>query len=163
MSAKANAREAMAHWWATHGYPHTTESGASTLSLGPNGSQAYKHVIRPKDVARFTEGDCHIFAKALHDLTGWPLCAFTWRGRPDCHAFVEAPDGRLVDVEGPMNAKSFCDKWSDFAPGRWGRFTWAGFAEGGWDLTPQISWWSLRRAQQLAPIVVAETRATMKP
>lgn len=120
-----------------------------------------EHRIHADDVERFTEGDCHIFAKALHDLTGWTLCAFTFQGKPDCHVFVEAPDGRLVDIEGPLNAKAFCDKWKPWCSGRWGRFTWQDFEDSGWDLTPVISKWSWPRARQLAPLVIAQASITV--
>lgn len=69
---------------------------------------------RKPDVERFTEGDCHIFARALHKLTGWPIHTFGRRDHPyggDVHAFCVLPDGRIADIEGVRDAKDFCADW----------------------------------------------------
>ena len=50
----------------------------------------------------FTRGQCHSLALALHEATGWPIFGdfvSEYDDTPD-HVFVQAPDGRFVDVEG---------------------------------------------------------------
>lgn len=69
---------------------------------------AYEEV---SDVERFTEGDCHILARAIHRRTGWTFCTFLYDGCPDAHAFVQRPDGLYVDVEGVVNETSLLAKW----------------------------------------------------
>lgn len=62
------------------------------------------------DQGRFTQGDCHILARRLHRLTGWPLCAFGWGG-PDLHAFVLMPDGRYLDIDGAQTEDELRERW----------------------------------------------------
>jgi len=61
-------------------------------------------VITPRDVVRFTEGDCHILARAIHKRTGWDVAALHGGNRsyPDYHVFVLAPTQpvRALDVLG---------------------------------------------------------------
>lgn len=86
------------------------------------------------DVERFTEGDCHILARAIHRATGWTFCTFDWKGLPDEHAFVRRPDGMLVDVEGVFTEPDYLAKWSHDRIMEWNDFdaftakhpTWAG-------------------------------------
>lgn len=76
------------------------------------------------DHERFTEGDCHILARAIHVRTGWPIHAFVDEaGYPDWHAFVVMPDGRALDVQGACDMEEFCERWGqpDHAPFSWAR------------------------------------------
>lgn len=66
------------------------------------------------DVERFSYGDCHILALALHKLTGWKLGAFDAGGWPDTHAFVIDPTGRCWDVHGPSDQENFLKRWGTY-------------------------------------------------
>lgn len=75
------------------------------------------------DVDRFTCGDCHILARAINKLTGWPIHVFCdepqdgpvqhwmWPNAQD-HAFVITPDGQPLDIEGLHDDEAFISKWS---------------------------------------------------
>ncbi len=61
----------------------------------------------------FTEGACYRLALAIHDTTGWPVCAF-WDERErdyDIHAFVKTPRGTYLDIEGEHTRKEMLDRW----------------------------------------------------
>lgn len=60
---------------------------------------------------RFTEGDCHILAQAIHNLTGWPMYAFNWSNRPDLHCFVKIPSGNFLDIQGISTPKEMKERW----------------------------------------------------
>lgn len=76
------------------------------------------------DVTRFTEGDCHLLARAIHRHTGWTFCTFEYKGSPDAHAFVQRPDGLYVDVEGVVDEDALLNKWgSNCKIKRWHDFT----------------------------------------
>lgn len=65
------------------------------------------------DIERFTAGDCHYLARAIHKLTGWPMAAFSATyGEPDLHAFVSLPDGRVLDVQGACSLHDMRKRWS---------------------------------------------------
>ncbi len=83
----------------------------------------------------FTCGDCHHLARAVHELTGWPLVAGSFIGieefdvavsvdgrRPAGHAAVRHPSGKLLDIEGlHEDTEAFwqqyeCDFSIDVAP-----------------------------------------------
>lgn len=58
-------------------------------------------------VDTFTTGQCHTFALAMHDLTGWPMLMLAedadWS--PDtwgywAHVVVRTPDGGYIDIKG---------------------------------------------------------------
>ena len=85
-------------------------------------------------VYTFTRGQCHSFAFAMHELTGWPvylLCSdYVWNddddgptngaepvGDPESwgHAVVMAPSGQFVDIEGAWYLDEN-DSWSDSYP-----------------------------------------------
>lgn len=76
-----------------------------------------------RDVQRFTEGDCHVLARALHLRTGWPIMAFVDKhdDQPDLHAFVLMPDGRALDVQGAVSMQAFKRRWkrSEVAEFNW--------------------------------------------
>ncbi len=59
----------------------------------------------------FTMGGCHILAMAIHDLTGWQLCALEdYDGYS--HAFVRTPRETYLDIEGEhVDLNGFLDRW----------------------------------------------------
>lgn len=67
--------------------------------------------LQPFDEVRFTEGDCHYLARAVHRKTGWPMGAFSFRGYANAHAFARMPDGRWVDVYGPQTEGAAQRRW----------------------------------------------------
>lgn len=105
--------------------------------------------VRPADVSRFTEGDCHIFARHMATVTGYPLAVFLDECEfPDLHAFVVTPDGP-IDILGLHAWDDFFVLWRSR---RWRTITWAELERdwGGWT----ISRWSVERARQLVPVVL---------
>lgn len=71
--------------------------------------------MTPPDLnERFTAGDCHILAAAIHDLAGWPIATFVtaWEGTPVLHAFCVHPSGDAVDVEGRQPMAAFRESWT---------------------------------------------------
>lgn len=63
-------------------------------------------------LTRFTEGDCHILARAIHEATGWPMATFVSEdGEPDLHAFVKLPNGRFLDIEGISTEMDMYTRW----------------------------------------------------
>ena len=69
-----------------------------------------KESITRADIVTFTRGDCHILARKLHGITGWPMRALIDYGM--ClHFFVVAPTGHAVDVEGVHTMSSMEERW----------------------------------------------------
>ena len=69
----------------------------------------------PLDLERFTCGDCHILARAISRVTGWPIHALTSRygdGEPTLHAFVLAPGAVALDIEGARPVDKLIEKWA---------------------------------------------------
>lgn len=65
------------------------------------------------DIHRFTEGDCHVLAQVLSQLTGWGVWAFDIDGQPDYHAFVRTPARYILDIEGlHRDVVAFKKNWS---------------------------------------------------
>lgn len=108
------------------------------------------------DVIRFTEGDCHILARAIHRRTGWTFCTFDYNGTPDTHAFVERPDGLFVDVQGVAAEDEMVKRWRCAHIRRWHDFS---------TFAKKFPWWggtyctfglySYLRADQLARKIAA--------
>ncbi len=92
-------------------------------------------------VRRFTEGDCHILARAIHDVTGWKIATFGFEHRgkitPDAHAFIEMPDGRYLDIEGIRTHNEMLNHWTHDMIITWD--SWEDFVKHGegWEGT----WW----------------------
>lgn len=63
------------------------------------------------DVERFTEGDCWVLAGKIHKLVGWPIKVAELG-----HVVNELPDGRIVDVEGIHERKTFIKEWGNIEP-----------------------------------------------
>jgi hypothetical protein len=66
------------------------------------------------DRERFTCGDCHVLAMAIHKKTGWPTYCFLgkWSMIPDVHAFVITPDGEALDIDGKRPVEALLDEWN---------------------------------------------------
>jgi hypothetical protein len=61
-------------------------------------------VVDRKAITAFTQGQCHAFALALHEISGWPIVGLfnEWRkviGGTPGHCAVKSPYG-IVDIEG---------------------------------------------------------------
>lgn len=104
--------------------------------------------ITELDIVRFTEGDCHILARVLHEVTGWPTHALHdgYNKEPNLHAFVYS-EGLAIDVRGAQPVDQLLAQW-EYAEGivqtediDWGRAIFSG------------SW---RRARTIAPLLVLE-------
>jgi hypothetical protein len=68
----------------------------------------------PGDIGRYTQGECHVLAVALHRRFGWPIYLVLDAGEPYwtdpedddntistvCHAYAICPDGLAWDVRG---------------------------------------------------------------
>lgn len=92
------------------------------------------------DISMFTKGECGVLARALNDLTGWPIKSF----EPGLHWFVVTPDGRALDIEGPHEMWIFRHKWGNYPIKDGSR----------WDVSDDTP--SLIRAKQLAPALVEQ-------
>jgi hypothetical protein len=110
-------------------------------------------MITNLDIERYTCGDCHYLARALHKLTGWPMAAFVDRwGDPDRHAFVLTPDGDVFDVHGIESPHDARRRWR--APRRRIQtFEWPDLLAFG---EPEFGPYSVRRARIVARQLVAE-------
>lgn len=105
--------------------------------------------VRDADVARFTEGDCHILALTLNKLHGFKTCAFAGDdGGPVDHAFVELPDGRVLDVQGVTTPAVMCRRWG------WEAYQPFDFYEWCWT-QPIFGDYSRKRARIIAGRLVA--------
>lgn len=102
--------------------------------------------ITPKDLERFTEGDCDILAHELHKLTGWPLYTLHEGMRTPClHAFVLAPGKIAVDIKGARPISHLVREWGA-----------VGYLRGIWELEPgEVYRGSRRRARKVAPHLAA--------
>lgn len=69
--------------------------------------------ITKKDIERFTRGDCHILATAIHKLTGWSLYAFenSSTGLGEGHAFVMPEPYIFLDITGLSTYEEMQKKW----------------------------------------------------
>jgi hypothetical protein len=111
-------------------------------------------VITSADIERFTEGDCHIMAWAIHKETGWPIYTF-WDGDEHwMHAFVKMPNGKIIDVEGVTTLRTFKKKWSKYGNDPIKRIEWKDLREswGG----PSYGNYSYSRAKKIARYLLAE-------
>src|ERR1035437_8971985 len=81
------------------------------------------------DVEHFTRGDCHVLAREIHRITGWPMHTF-WKDGPGGHAFILTPTGQALDIEGLHEPKEICTKWRclDHRPVSWRRLRMAGWS-----------------------------------
>ena len=77
--------------------------------------------ISQKDILIFTCGSCYQLAKALSDLTGWPMYSFL--GYPespddkyDTHVLVKTPDDLFMDIKGLHTEQELYDHWGHGNP-----------------------------------------------
>lgn len=70
----------------------------------------------------FTYGDCWCLAKAIHDISGYPIVALgcSHTGPAECerdrdwhHMFVALPDGNLLDVRGIWSQEAMLSEWAE--------------------------------------------------
>lgn len=60
---------------------------------------------------RYTEGDCGLLVLAISQRTGWRQ---RWlEGSWGCHAVIELPDGRFLDVTGTSTWLELDDNWGE--------------------------------------------------
>jgi len=112
--------------------------------------------ITKRDITIFTEGDCHLLARELHELTGWPICAFWLDERPEEHAFVLAPTGHAVDIQGVHLLHDFVEDWLDDPEAEICEVTFDELIENKWP--ERCSPRAPRRARELAPHVLARAQ-----
>lgn len=119
--------------------------------------------ITDGDIYRFTCGDCHVLAYAIHKLTNWTMCAFSEGDGPNFHSFVRHPSGYYLDIRGLEEPDDFIKRWAESC--QWYRSypderlrvieaDWKTLRGSRWP-AHSISSWSPKRAKQLAPILVA--------
>jgi hypothetical protein len=66
-----------------------------------------------RDRERFTCGDCHILARALHLRTGWPIgVTMVDNVGSSGHAFVVRPDGLALDYDGLSDPDDLVDSYA---------------------------------------------------
>jgi len=130
---------------------------------------------RSADVERFTEGDCHLLARAIHKRTGWPLCAFKLADScgnyiPVDHCFVHAPlpDGQVpFDVMGLWRSTYAFNNWWGYSSsgGILIYDTWNAFLAAGGDIwaTPAISSYSYARAGVIAERLLSHYEIDPRP
>jgi hypothetical protein len=70
--------------------------------------------ITDHDRHLFTQGDCGLLARALHERTGWPMSSFCHPddSTPSLHAFVKTLAGMYLDVEGEKPYADFMSRWA---------------------------------------------------
>ena len=85
-----------------------TGVGEVIVKVAENG----KGVVDQSAVTAFTRGDCHSFAVALHDRTGWPIVGIGGATWTPGHFVVYDPEiDDYVDIEGP----GALDRWKYLA------------------------------------------------
>jgi hypothetical protein len=78
------------------------------------------------------------------------MVAFLDGDRPNIHAMVKMPDGRMLDIYGPHVARTARRRWSPWARGCPIReFTWDEFRALGWP-TPEFGDYTYKRSQVIA-------------
>lgn len=69
----------------------------------PEGA-SYFYFIGDDDHTRYTNGECGLLARAMHEQTGWPIVGLGPVSGDESitvqHVAVRTPDGRLLDVTG---------------------------------------------------------------
>src|SRR6185437_10821735 len=76
-------------------------------------------MITEDDVDLFTRGGCLVLAEMISEQTGWPICALNTvdePDEPDVHAFVRAPDGLYLDIEGKHTGEELMGRYSCWSP-----------------------------------------------
>jgi len=118
--------------------------------------------ITELDRERFQFGDCHILARTIHNLTGWPIHTFFEKDEtgvyPSIHAFVVTPKGTALDVMGERNMRAFKKYWK--------KYSWNGNTKHAplTDLAELDEWglnfgeYSKRRARELATYLIEQVK-----
>lgn len=123
--------------------------------------------ITALDKERFTEGDCHILARALAQRTGWKIAAITateWLQRPCFHAFCVAPNNWAIDVEGMHDIGRLV---GNYGGDSWSYFTYEEIKDYWQQEKPLFGPYSYGRAHQVAELLVERLspkhRASLRP
>ena len=137
-------------------------TAATASPIPPSASLAE---ITSNDTLLFTCGACHILAREINKLTGWPIHCFLDgpdSPAPSHHAFVIPRRGWRLDVDGFSHAAEHNAKWGGCAasPGRrvrnkrfsYGKIiaAWGGSANWFDETSNEI----IHRAQEIAPALV---------
>lgn len=87
---------------------HVTKDGFEVIHDGERFTANFRWL-------RWMNGDCHLFAQALHQLTGWDMVAVVHELDPDhwTHILVVTPDGTLLDVLGEHDIDQVCEGYDD--------------------------------------------------
>lgn len=107
--------------------------------------------ITSNDISRFTEGDCHILARVLHDHSGGHYQMATLI--ENSHAFCVVDKDTALDINGFQPMEEFLKEWDS-----------KGYLMVGWDFLrkyghgkprdARFGKYSWERAKKLAPILV---------
>jgi len=115
--------------------------------------------ITEKDIRTFASGDCHVLARKVHEITGWPICAFWLEEKPNEHAFVLAPTGHAVDIQGVHPLVELGKDWLEDDEAEICEVTFDELLEHGWPEGCDVA--APRRAEQLAPHVIANAERAL--
>lgn len=74
---------------------------ASSTDMGEEEFERVSAMTTADQVRHFyVSGECHVFAEALHLITGWPVFNVSAPEHGHFHRLVRSPDGRLLDAAG---------------------------------------------------------------
>jgi len=114
--------------------------------------------IAASDIDLFTEGGCHILAREIETISGWPIHCFSAGAGdrlPRYHAFVVPAPGWRLDVEGCSPAHMHEQRWGFWNGCEHKRFPYEQIAHSwGPVLAPTSEAWALTRSRALAPLLV---------
>jgi len=119
-------------------------------------------MVTPKDIERYTAGECRVFARAINRLTNWPIhCFIDKDGEPDGHAFIVCPDGSFLDIEGARTPSEFSLAWREV---NHREFSWVDLLDK-WGALDKEERWSFIRARKLAKkfVSVIQGNISYKP
>jgi len=116
------------------------------------------HEVTDEDIYTFSNGACHVLAREISALTGWPIhCFLDWREEAEKHAFVVPLPGWRLDVRGLSLAYDHDKLWS-----------WEPFSHSSFSYEHIVECWGSRRpgwtaeqeshahrARQIAPVLIA--------
>lgn len=96
----------------------TVESNVVYLPANRGGA-VVPGVVDSRAITTFTCGQCHSFALALHDQTGWPIFGARidpYDGIPDHFMCYDADNDRYVDIEGCWTKRQVISQYKDITP-----------------------------------------------
>jgi len=109
--------------------------------------------ITDRDHRRFTWGDCHILARAIHKRHGFPVASLIHKfpsgyEELDLHCFNLCPGGHPLDIHGCWNRSAFKKEWHVGRSHVVRAVTPEQYRE--WVMPVQFGHYSYRRARQVA-------------